>query len=296
MDIETYLRDRKKRIDSVLTTFLPLERDYPPTLCEAMRYGVMGGGKRIRPILAMAAFDAGGGEGDAILPFACALEYVHAYSLIHDDLPAMDDDDFRRGRPTVHKVFGEAVAVLAGDALLAEAFRTMGRGALDHGVAPEVALEIIHEVAVTAGWSGLVGGQTVDIESEGRAVDLPTLEYIHSHKTGALILVSLRTGARLSGISPERLEAITCYGERIGLVFQIVDDVLDVVGESATLGKHVGSDEAKKKATYPALLGVEESRALAKNLVDEAASCLTVFQERGEPLREIASYLIRRTA
>jgi geranylgeranyl diphosphate synthase type II len=296
VDIETYLRDRKNRIDSGLATFLPLERDYPPRLCEAIRYGVMGGGKRIRPILAMAAFDASGGKGDAILPFACALEFIHAYSLIHDDLPAMDDDDFRRGRPTVHRVFGEAVAILAGDALLAEAFRTMSRGALDHGITPDVAVEIVHDVAVAAGWRGLVGGQTVDIESEGRDIDLRTLEYIHRHKTGALILASLRTGARLSGISSEKLEAITRYGEKVGLAFQIADDVLDVVGDSATLGKQVGSDEAKKKATYPALVGVEESRRLAGNLVDEAVSCLTVFEERGEPLRQIASYVIRRSS
>jgi geranylgeranyl diphosphate synthase type II len=296
VDIETYLRDRKKRIDSGLATFLPLERDYPPRLCEAIRYGVMGGGKRIRPILAMAAFDAGGGKGDAILPFACALEFIHAYSLIHDDLPAMDDDDFRRGRPTVHRVFGEAVAILAGDALLAEAFRTMSRGALDHGITPDVAVEIVHDVAVAVGWGGLVGGQTVDIESEGRDIDLQTLEYIHRHKTGALILASLRTGARLSEISSEKFEAITRYGEKVGLAFQIADDVLDVVGDSATLGKQVGSDEAKKKATYPVLVGVEESRRLAGNLVDEAVSCLTVFEERGEPLRQIASYVIRRSS
>ena len=296
MDIETYLRDRKKRIDSVLDTFLPLERDYPPRLCEAIRYGVMGGGKRIRPILAMAAFDAGGGKGDVILPFACALEFIHAYSLIHDDLPAMDDDDLRRGRPTVHRVFGEAVAILAGDALLTEAFRTMSRGALDYRITPDVAVEIVHDVAVAAGWGGLVGGQTVDIESGGRDIDLPTLEYIHRHKTGALILASLRTGARLSGISSEKLAAITRYGEKVGLAFQIADDVLDVVGDSATLGKQVGSDEAKKKATYPALVGVEESRRLAGNLVDEAVSCLTVFEERGEPMRQIASYVIRRSS
>jgi len=296
VDIETYLRDRKKRIDSVLATFLPSERDYPPTLCEAIRYGVMGGGKRIRPVLAMAAFDAGGGQGDVILPFACALEFIHAYSLIHDDLPAMDDDDLRRGRPTVHKVFGEAVAILAGDALLAEAFRTMSRGALDHGINPDVAVEIVHDVAVAAGWGGLVGGQTVDLESEGRDIDLSTLEYIHRHKTGALILTSLRTGARLSGISSENLEAITRYGEKVGLAFQIADDLLDVVGDSATLGKQVGSDEAKKKATYPAFAGVEASRRLAQNLVDEAVSCLTVFEERGEPLRQIASFVIRRSS
>ena len=296
MDIVGYLQDRRKRIESALEKILPRETDYPTSLCRAIRYGVMGGGKRIRPILAVAAFEASGGEGDAILPFASALELIHAYSLIHDDLPAMDDDDFRRGRPTVHKVFGEAVAILAGDALLAEAFKMMSRGALDYGISPRLAVEIILDVALAVGARGLVGGQVVDIESEGREVDLPTVEYIHTHKTGALILASLRTGARLGGISSEKLEAITRYGERIGLAFQVVDDVLDVVGESSTLGKTVGSDEARGKATYPAVVGIEESRRLAGNLVDEAVSYLGVFGERGQPLREIAGYLIRRTS
>lgn len=296
MDINLYLRDKKKLIDVALTKILPLETDYPPTLCKAMRYSVLGGGKRIRPILAMAAFDAGDGQGDAILSFACALEFIHAYSLIHDDLPAMDNDDFRRGKPTVHRVFGEALAILAGDALLTEAFKAMSRGALEHGIDPEVAVGIIHEVSLAAGLSGLVGGQVVDIESEGRDVDLPAVEYIHTHKTGALILVSLRTGAKLGRISSEKLEAITRYGERVGLAFQIVDDILDIVGESSTLGKEVGSDEARKKATYPGVVGIEESRRLAENLVEEAVACLTILQEGGEPLKEIARYLIRRTS
>jgi len=296
LDIEIYLRDKRELINAALTEILPRETDYPPTLCNSMRYSVMVGGKRIRPILSMAAFDASGGRGDAILPFACALELVHAYSLIHDDLPAMDDDDFRRGQPTVHRVFGEAVAILAGDALLAEAFKIMSRGALDHGVPPGVAIEIVHEMSLSAGSRGLIGGQAVDIESEGQDVDLPTVEYIHTHKTGALILASLRTGARLGGASSEELEAITHYGERVGLVFQIVDDILDIAGETSTLGKDVGRDQARKKATYPGVVGIEESKCLAGNLVEEAVLCLTVFEERGEPLKEIAYYLIRRAS
>lgn len=275
---------------------MPPEADYPQTLCKAMRYSVLGGGKRIRPILAMAAFDAVDGEGDAVIPFACALEFIHTYSVVHDDLPAMDDDDFRRGRPTVHKVFGEAVAILTGDALLAEAFGTMSRGAVEYGVDADVAVDVIHEISQVAGYAGLVAGQVVDIESEGRTVDLPTVEYIHTHKTGALILGSLRTGAKLGGASSERLEAITRYGGRIGLAFQVVDDILDIVGESSKLGKQVGSDEARKKATYPGVVGIEESRRLAENLVDEAVSHLTIFGDGAQPLREIARYVIRRTS
>lgn len=296
MDIRLYLRDKKEQIDAALTKILPVETEYPSTLCKAMRYSVLGGGKRIRPVLAMAAFDAVGGQGDAIFPFACALELIHAYSLIHDDLPAMDNDDFRRGEPTVHRAFGEALAILAGDALLTEAFKTMSRGALDHGIDSEVAMGIIHEIAVAAGFSGMVGGQVVDMESEGRDVDLPTVEYIHTHKTGALILTSLRTGAKLGGTSLEKLEAITRYGERMGLAFQIVDDILDVVGEASTLGKDVGSDEARKKATYPDVVGIGESKRLAENLVEEAVVCLSILQEKGEPLKEIARYLIKRTS
>ncbi len=208
----------------------------------------------------------------------------------------MDNDDFRRGKPTVHKVFGEAVAILAGDALLAEAFRTMSRGALDYGIDLEVTTDIILEISQTAGFSGLVGGQVVDIESEGQDVDLPTVEYIHTHKTGALILGSLRAGAKLGGSSGDELEAITRYGGRIGLAFQVVDDILDIVGESSKLGKDVGSDEARNKATYPGVVGIEESKRLAENLVDEAVSHLTVLRNRAEPLEEIGRYLIRRTS
>lgn len=296
MDIDRYLRNRKELIDAALMKIVPNERDYPPKLCKAMRYSILNGGKRIRPILAMAAFDAVGGKGDTILPFACALELIHTYSLIHDDLPAMDDDDFRRGKPTVHRVFGEAVAILAGDGLLTGAFQTMSHGALEHGIDLEMSMEIIREISQTAGFSGLVGGQVMDIESEGRAADLPTVEYIHTHKTGALILASLRIGAKLGGASSDKLEAITRYGERIGLAFQIVDDILDVIGESSTLGKEVGSDEARKKATYPGVVGIEESKRLAENLVKEAIAHLTILEEKAEPLEEIARYLVRRTS
>jgi geranylgeranyl diphosphate synthase type II len=259
-----------------------------------MRYSVLGGGKRIRPILAIASFEAVGGETEAILPFACALEMVHAYSLIHDDLPAMDNDNIRRGRPTTHRVFGEAIAILAGDALLTEAFQTMSRGALDHDIDAALAIDIVREISFAAGAKGMVAGQVVDMESEGREVNLPTVEYIHTHKTGALILASVRTGAKLGQASSDQLGAITRYGERIGLAFQIVDDVLNLTGQKSELGKNVRSDEARKKATYPALVGVVESKRLAEGLLVEAIASIKILGKNADPLRGIAQYLIRR--
>lgn len=259
-----------------------------------MRYSLLGGGKRIRPILAIAAFEAVGGETEAIFPFACALEMVHAYSLIHDDLPAMDNDDFRRGQPTTHRVFGEAIAILAGDALLTEAFHTISCGASDHDIDAALAIDIVREVSFAAGVSGMVGGQAVDMESEGRDVNLPTVEYIHTHKTGALILACVRIGAKLGQASSDQLEAITKYGERIGLAFQVIDDVLNLTGQKSELGKDVRSDEARKKATYPALVGVTESKRLAECLVDEAITSIEIFGKNADPLRGIARYLIRR--
>jgi len=294
VDIHHYLRDRKERVDGTLMASLPVGEGRTSTLCQAMRYSVLGGGKRIRPILAMAAFEAVGGETKAILPFACALEMVHAYSLIHDDLPTMDNDDFRRGRPTTHRVFGEAIAILVGDALLTEAFQVMSRGALDHNIDAALAIDIVREISFAAGVSGMVGGQVVDMESEGREVNLPTVEYIHTHKTGALILASVRTGAKLGWASSDQLGAITKYGERIGLAFQIVDDVLNLTGQKSELGKNVRSDEARKKATYPALVGVVESKRLAERLVEEAIASIEIFGNDGDPLRSIAQYLVRR--
>jgi geranylgeranyl diphosphate synthase type II len=292
--IQRYLQEKKERINAALAALLPPVDSQSSTLSQAMRYSLLGRGKRIRPILAVAAFEAVDGETECIFPFACAVEMVHAYSLIHDDLPAMDDDDFRRGRPTTHRLFGEAMAILAGDALLTEAFQAMSRGALDHNVDSALAIDIIYEISLAAGASGMVGGQAADMEAEGREVNLPTVDYIHTHKTGALILASVRMGAKLGRASPEQLEAITSYGERIGLVFQIVDDVLNVTGRKAKLGKTVGSDEARKKATYPALVGVTESKRLAESLVEEAIASLEILGKPADPLRGIARYLVRR--
>jgi geranylgeranyl diphosphate synthase type II len=221
---------------------------------------------------------------------------IHTYSLIHDDLPAIDNDDFRRGKPTCHKAFGEATAILAGDALLTEAFQLMTNGSvLNLPLGRErLVLDLVNKVAQAAGISGMVGGQVVDIESEGKEVDLPTLQYIHTHKTGAMILVSVQAGARLGGAEGEILKAYTQYGERIGLAFQIADDVLDVVGKSEVMGKSTGSDLPKKKATYPALLGVEESKKRARELIDLAVGALNLFGPEADPLREIARFIVAR--
>jgi geranylgeranyl diphosphate synthase type II len=206
----------------------------------------------------------------------------------------MDNDDFRRGRPTTHRVYGDAMAILAGDALLTAAFQMIGRGALEKNLDPTLAIDVVREVSLASGFSGMVGGQAVDMEFEGREVDLPTVEYIHTHKTGALILASLRTGAKFGQASPKQLEAVTKYGERIGLAFQIVDDVLNVTGLRTELGKSIGSDEARKKATYPALVGVIESKRLAEGLVEEAISSIATLGNSADPLREIARYLVSR--
>ena len=296
MDIKEYLREKKEIIDSALAGNFPKEGDCPPSLYKAMRYSLFAGGKRIRSILSVAAFEAAGGKGDGILPFACALEMIHTYSLIHDDLPAMDNDDYRRGKPTCHKVFGEAIAILAGDGLLTEAFRLMAHALIqrDRSLDFRVGLDLINEVAEGAGISGMVGGQVVDIESEGKEVDFPTVQYIHVRKTGAMILASIRVGAILGGATRETLEPFTRYGKKAGLAFQIADDILNVEGSPELLGKSIGSDLSKKKATYPSLLGVEESRRRAKELVEAAVDALGTLGPEAGPLREIARFIVAR--
>jgi geranylgeranyl diphosphate synthase type II len=302
MDIKRYLQEKKEIVDSALEKYFQNRPDsagegvFPTSLHKAIRYSLFAGGKRIRPILSMAAFEAVGGKGNGILPFACALEMIHTYSLIHDDLPALDNDDYRRGKPTCHKVFGEAIGILAGDGLLTEAFKLMtsqsvqGPSLRDGGWV----LDVIHEVAQAAGILGMVGGQVLDIESEGKEVDLPTLQYIHTHKTGALILVSVRVGARLGGAKEETLKAFTRYGERIGLAFQIADDILNVEGKAALLGKKTGSDLSRGKATYPSLLGVEESKRRARELLEFAVDAIRSFGPEAEPLRKIAGFILSR--
>ena len=296
MDLKAYLAERQQRVDQALARFLPAEDTLPASLHKAMRYSVFAGGKRVRPVLMIAACEAVGGDASQVLPAACAMEMIHTYSLIHDDLPAMDDDDFRRGRPTNHKVFGEATAILAGDGLLTEAFVLLSNPEVQGDITAEVTRQVIHTLARCAGSLGMVGGQVVDMESEGKAIDLPTLEYIHTHKTGALILAAIQCGALIGGASAEDFRALSRYGEAAGLAFQVADDILDVVGVQAELGKDVGSDEARGKATYVALLGLETARERAVELRDLAVSALEPLGAPAEPLCQIAHYIVNRSS
>lgn len=285
IDLERYLAERRRAVEAALERYLPPKDAPPATIHEAMRYSVFAGGKRLRPILVIAGAEAVGGAMEPVLPSACAFELIHTYSLIHDDLPAMDDDDYRRGRLTNHKVFGEAIAILAGDALLTLAFALL---------AEHATLEVIREVAVAAGTFGMIGGQVVDIQSEGKSVDAEMLEYIHRHKTAALIRCSLRSGALLAGASPSALEAIGEAGAHLGLAFQIVDDILDVEGSLEALGKTAGSDQRKKKVTYPEHFGLEASRLKAKSLIEEAKARLQPLGPKVEPIRALADFIFQR--
>ncbi len=292
-DLAAYLAARRALVDAALDRCLPPESAPPPSVHRAMRYSVLAGGKRLRPILVIGGAEAVGAAAETVLPTACALELIHTYSLIHDDLPAMDDDDYRRGRLTNHKVFGEAMAILAGDALLTLAFQLIADNAAS-AADPRVLRGVIVEVADAAGTNGMVGGQVVDIESEGKPVDAATLDYIHTHKTAALIRASLRVGAMLGGGTPAGIAAITDAGERLGLAFQIVDDILDVEGTLAELGKTAGSDERKQKATYPALHGIDASRKKARALIDEAKAALEPLGPAADPIRALADYILER--
>jgi geranylgeranyl diphosphate synthase, type II len=295
-DLHDYLRERGALVDAGLDRYLPGEDLLPAVLHQAMRYSVFAGGKRLRPILVMAACEAVGGAAERVLPAACAMEMIHTYSLIHDDLPAMDDDDFRRGRATNHKVYGEANAILAGDALLTEAFRLLADPMVNRDCDPAMVLRVIETVARCAGSQGMVGGQVVDMEAEGKSIDYATLQYIHTRKTGALFLASIQTGAWLGGGSDDQLAALTRYGETAGLAFQIADDILDIIGDQAVLGKDIGSDQARGKATYPALLGLSEARRRAEELRDLALTALEPLGAGAEPLRALARYIVDRTS
>ncbi len=292
--VKEYLAVQKAVIDQALDRYIPGEESYPPVIFQAVRYSLLAGGKRLRPILCLAAAEALGGKCGPILPVACGLEFIHTYSLIHDDLPAMDNDDYRRGRLTSHKVFGEEIAILAGDALLTEAFRLMTRRDLMPGVPTERLLTAIGEIAEAAGFFGMVGGQVLDVRAEGQETDLETLHRIHQKKTGAMIRVSLRAGAILAGASDEQLDSLSNYGEQIGLAFQITDDILNVEGDRRLLGKDTGSDAARGKVTFPALMGIEASRCRVAELIREALYSLAFFDDRAEPLRMIARYIPER--
>lgn len=296
MNLKNYLRDRSALVDQALDKYLPDGERMPQSLHEAMRYSVFAGGKRLRPILMIAASEAVGGCAQDVLHAACAIEMIHTYSLVHDDLPAMDDDDFRRGRPTSHKVYGEATAILAGDALLTEAFRLLADTEANPAIQADKALRVIEIMARYAGSQGMVGGQVVDMESEGKETDFPTLEYIHTHKTGGLILASVQIGALLGGGDEKQFASLTRFGGAAGLAFQVADDILDVVGDQAEMGKDVGSDQARGKATYPALLGITEARQRAAELCSIAVDALAPLGERAEPLKTLAHYIVDRSS
>ncbi len=297
-ELKKYLHRRAALVDAALGRFMTKKSVLPPVVHKAMRYSVFAGGKRLRPILCLAAAEAAGGDPRRVLLTACALEIIHTYSLVHDDLPAMDDDDLRRGRPTNHRVFGEGIAILAGDGLLSFGFELMARNAAVKGVRPDRVVRAIETVARAVGSRGMVGGQAVDLESEGSAVSLNgrsprVLEFIHRRKTGALITASLSAGAILIGASDARLAALELYGENIGLAFQITDDVLDVVGDKALLGKR-GSDAANAKLTFPAVYGLDDSQRRARRAIESAKAALAPFGRRGEPLAALANHILTR--
>jgi len=286
------LDDIREAAGRSLDDWLPGASDAPTRLHESMRYSVFAGGKRIRPILAVLACRAVGGTDAEAMPAACAIECIHTYSLIHDDLPAMDDDDFRRGKPSNHKAFDEATAILAGDALLTTAFEIIGTQIADAGVASGVA----REVARAAGWAGMVGGQMADLLAEGAEPSEEALHFIHERKTGALIRASVRCGAIAGGATDEQLAALTTYGRNVGLAFQIADDILDETATTEQLGKTPGKDKASKKLTFPAVHGLEQSRAEADRLVAEAKTALAEFGLTAEPLCKLADFIISRTS
>jgi geranylgeranyl diphosphate synthase type II len=292
-DLDAYLKERAALVDAALARLLPPEDAAPPTVHRAMRYSVLAGGKRLRPILVIAGAEAVGATAATVMPTACALEMIHTYSLIHDDLPAMDDDDYRRGRLTNHKVFGDAIAILAGDALLTLAFRLVAEN-VALIADPRVICDVVAEIAKAAGTNGMVGGQVVDIQSEGKTVTPETLEYIHSRKTAALLRASLWVGVRLGGGDAAALDAIGDAGQSLGLAFQIVDDILDVEGSLEALGKTAGSDARKQKATYPVLHGIEASRREARRLIERAKDRLAVLGDRAAPIGALADFVVER--
>lgn len=296
MDLREYLAWSCRLVESAMRELLPAEDVHPVQIHRAMHYSLYAGGKRLRPALCFAACEAVGGKAEEAVPAAAAIEMIHTYSLIHDDLPCMDDDDLRRGRPTCHKVFGEAVAILAGDALLTEAFRALGRWAAGAAPDPRLASSVIAEIAAAAGSLGMVGGQVLDLQAEDRPPDLKGLEEIHRLKTGAVFRASVISGAMVGRGSAAALAAMDAYARYFGLAFQIYDDVLDIVGDQAKLGKPVGSDLKNQKTTYPALLGVERAREMAFEAAHNAGKAVQEFGQNGKILAEIARLAVSREA
>jgi geranylgeranyl diphosphate synthase, type II len=291
MKLSPFFEEDRLAVDVALERLLPAESTQPSSIHTAMRYSVFAGGKRMRPILCLETARIFSSDVTPALHPACALEFIHTYSLIHDDLPALDNDDLRRGKPTCHKKFGEALAILAGDALLTLAFETIGAGP----VPAERRVAILTEIAGAAGTiNGMVGGQVADIEAERKSVDAPMLEYIHRSKTAALIRASVTAGALCAGAGPEDVARLRRFGETIGWAFQVTDDILDVEESSAALGKTAGKDFAQQKATYPAVYGLERSHQIASDLATKAIAELSPYADRSSRLREIAEFLVLR--
>jgi geranylgeranyl diphosphate synthase type II len=291
VNIGRYLKSRQKTVDRALDGYLPKANVKPATIHKAMRYSLFAGGKRLRPILCLAAAEACGGKIANALPFACAFECIHTYSLVHDDLPSMDNDDFRRGRPTCHKVFGEGIAVLAGDALLTIAFEIVSRAAPTKRYSMAT---FLRETAVAAGSQRLIAGQVADLEAEGKRVTRAELRYVHENKTAAILSTSVRLGAMSANATTRQLAALTRFGRALGLAFQVIDDILDVTQTSEKLGKSAGKDIAAKKATYPAIIGLEASRVEARRLTKQAHNALTLFGAEADALHALANYLLER--
>ena len=291
MEFKKIWQERSALVEAQLVKELNEANPLDKTLCESMKYSLMAGGKRLRPILVMAAADAVGAKGTDYLTTGCAMEMIHTYSLIHDDLPAMDDDAYRRGKPTNHMVYGAGMATLAGDALLTLAFEVMLR---QQGASAETLVQVVREISTAAGPDGMVGGQALDMESEDTQISMETMKNIHLGKTGALFRAAIRSGAILGGASEEALEALTVYADNFGLAFQITDDILDVIGDEAVIGKPVGSDEKNHKSTYVTLTSLEEAQKLAQEAVDTAIDALKIFGEEADFLRELVAYLVKR--
>ncbi|HVV02427.1 MAG TPA: farnesyl diphosphate synthase [Verrucomicrobiae bacterium] len=290
-DLEKFLATRTKAVNQALNRFLPAETTRPATMHRAMRYSIFAGGKRIRPALCLAAAAACGGSDANAMPLACAVECIHTYSLIHDDLPAMDNDDFRRGKPTNHKVFGEGIAVLAGDALLTFAFELIGRA---KGTPRYEHQRLLLELANASGSLQLIAGQVADLEGEGKSISAKDLQYIHERKTSALLCCSVRLGGMSANCAPAQLQALTRFGHSVGLAFQVIDDILDVTQTSEKLGKTAGKDTKAQKATYPSIVGLEKSRRIAEKLTNEAFDALEIFRGKAAALRGLAEFLLKR--
>ncbi len=293
MELKSELKSRKDMIDSALDQIMPDENTRPKSIHQAMRYVLFNGGKRLRPILVLEGGRLVGGEMKKALPLACAIELIHSYSLVHDDLPAMDDDDFRRGKPTCHKVFGEALAILVGDALLTLAFELMAM-MQDQGIKSVNVLKAWNELARAAGSQGMIAGQVIDLESEHKEVDEETLRYMHKNKTGALFRASLKAGALIFDANEEQLQALEGFADHFGLAFQITDDILDVEGEETVTGKPTGSDIRGDKATYVSVYGLSEARRMAKTSVDLAIKSLGVFGDEANFLKRVAQNILER--